>query len=87
MSPSAPSSMGDAMARFLRHSLRELPVHRSVAWTARRGTADTPVEELEDMDDDRDDCDDMLDTSEIIESGDDAEEAERAREDRRTKLG
>lgn len=79
--------MGEAIARGLRLSFRELLVHRIVAFTARRGGARTFAPEALETDDERDDRDDKVDTSETMESGDDADEVDRAKDDRRTVEG
>jgi hypothetical protein len=82
------SSIGEAMAKVLRLSLRELLVQRRVALTASREGAGAPAPEaVEETDEEREERDDKVDTSETMESGDDAEDVDRAREDRRTVAG
>ena len=75
------------MAKGLRLSLRELLVHRKVAFTAKRGGAGAIVPEALETDEERDERDDRVDTSETMESGDDADEVDRAKDDRRTADG
>jgi hypothetical protein len=79
------------MAKAFRPSLSELLVHRSVAFTAKRGLAEALVPRMEtgadpeEQDDKLDD--DSVETSETIDSGDDAEDVDRARDDLRTTVG